>query len=984
MTGHEGPAVRFAIMGPARVWRGEDEVDLGPVQQRALLALLMARAGDVVSTDEMTTLLWRGDPPADPVNAIYRHVGVLRRLLQPQLPVRSVGRWLLRESSGYRLAADVAAVDLLRFRDQVRRARQLARAGDAEQAVAIFREALDLRSGSAASGLPTDIRAHSAFAAVDSEYLAAVKHAADAALACAAGPVMVPVLHRVAAEHPLDEAVQARLVLCLAASGQRAEALDMWHEVRRVLADELGVPPGAELRDAQQKVLVGTVVPAAREGAANTGAPPQGEAPPTESVRAPGFSAALAPRPSDSSGGVRVVTRPAQLPPDLAPFAGRQRELDLATGFLSLYDGSDATAIVAIQGMAGVGKSTTAVHWARQVAHRFPDGQLYVNLRGFEPGAQAVDPGDAIRVLLEALGVTADQIPAALNARVSLYRTLLADRRILVFLDNARDAVQVRPLLPGGGGCLVLVTSRDRLLGLAAVDGARIIQLGLLSDTEARELLTRRLGEARLAAEPAAAADIIATCAGLPLALALVASRAAARPRFPLSAVVAELRGSRHGLLDTLRDRDPMGDLEAVLSWSYDALSRQAARVLRLTVLHPGPDITRSAVASLGGVGVREADRLLHELVRTNMLVEHRPGRFTCHDLLREYAAKRIAHDSAAERSAAGLRLLDHYVCTARTAAHLLSPWWVEAEPMEASAGVVCEEFADAGQALVWFSAERVVLRELVAHAARKGAHGHVWRLAWAMERFLDRQGHANDAVKILGAGLSAALREGNRSAQAHLHRALARANTRLGRHGTARRHIRTSLTVFAEIGDSLGLAHAHRCHGWIMDQLGRYEASLGEARQALVLYRSLGNRVAEISALHALGWTHLLRGEPRLAEGYFARSITSIKAYRDPYAEASAWYSLGCSRQEMGRYDAALECYRTALAGYRDGADHYNEATVLDRMGDALRALGDPAAAHRMWADAIDVMAQFDGAATAAIRAKRDADSVPEAGLFG
>ncbi|XUL85477.1 BTAD domain-containing putative transcriptional regulator [Streptomyces galilaeus] len=493
--------MRFAVLGPVRVWRDGGEVPLGAAQQRLLLALLMAHAGRPVAMEEMQLALWGEAPPGSPANAVYRHVGVLRRLLEPELPMRATGRWLVRDAGGYRLNASPQTLDVLRFRELVRRARE---AGGAEAAVPLYLEALNLRTGTVATGVPVEARSHPAFNALEREHLGVVEEAADAGAGTGAVGQLLAVLHRAAAEHPLDEPLQAHLVGALAATGQRAAALDTWRRVRAVLASELGVEPGAELRAVQEEVL--------REGAAATPAAP-GPAAPRRAKPArlsvvpdtPARRSAPDPHPDP-------FVRPTQLPSELGSFTGRRAELAQLAG-LSAKE-APGMRIAVISGMGGIGKTTLAVRWAYRIAHRFPDGQLYVNLRGFDPGGAATDPGEALRGFLEALGVPPQRMPTGTDAQTGLYRSLLARRRVLILLDNALDSEQVRPLLPGSPGCLVVVTSRDRLFGLVTAEAAHPLTLDRLSSDEARESLVRRLGADRVSAEPDAVAEIIARCGG--------------------------------------------------------------------------------------------------------------------------------------------------------------------------------------------------------------------------------------------------------------------------------------------------------------------------------------------------------------------------------------------------------------------------------------------------------------------------------------
>ncbi|WP_157968607.1 AfsR/SARP family transcriptional regulator [Streptomyces geranii] len=1050
--------MRFSVLGPVRVWRDSGEVRLGAAQQRLLLALLMAHAGQPVTMEETVRALWGESPPGRPANAVYRHIGVLRRLLEPELAMRATGGWLVRDIGGYRLNASPDSLDLLRFRELVRRARTARGSGgmggtggdsggSATAAVPLFLEALALRTGAVATGIPAEARSHPAIEALEREYLTVVKEAADVPMTPAAAGQLLAVLHRTAADHPLDEPLQARLVRTLAATGQRAEALDTWHRVRLLLDAELGVAPGAELRAAQRDVLRQDEPVATRLAAGptrtNSTSSANGNSPnrtngtsgtnSTGSKGSPGVARlngttrtggsdgangksrsirplrterpktvpagrlAVVPALEDAqarhgrdtagTGGagpfVRAVpdpfVRPAQLPADLVTFAGRRAELAQVTGLSA--DPAPGLRIAAISGMGGIGKTTLAVRWAHRIAHRFPDGQLYVNLRGFDPGGAATDPGQALRGFLEALGVPGQRIPAGANAQTGLYRTLLARRRVLILLDNARDAEQVRPLLPGSPGCLVVVTSRDRLLGLVTAEAARPLALDRLPAAEARESLARRLGADRLLADPAAVDEIVARCAGLPLALAVVATRAAANPDFPLTAVADELR-TAHGSLDAFTDTDPAGDVRAVFSWSYRALSPGAARLLRLLSLHPGPDVTVSAAAAVADVEPDAARLLLAELTRSHLLTEHAPGRYNCHDLLRTYAMERAGRDETTEaREAAVHRLLDHYLHTAHAAGLLYSPLWRTSPLTAATAGARPEALADDKRALRWYTAERQVLPAVAGLAAEQGYDGHVWSLAWTLERFMDRQGHWHESVALHRAGLDAAVRDGDRVAQAHLLRGLARASARLERYDDARTHIGRSLALCAELGDLPGLAHAHRSHAWLLDRLADYDGALDAAGRALALYRTIGDHGAATSAQHALGWTHVLRGDHRQATVHLEEALAGLDGlYGTRYGKAGTWDSLGIARHHLGEHQRAIAAFQCALRLYREVGDTYSEAGTLRHLGDTYLAVGDPGSARTVWEHALRLLTPADPTAASELRTRLQAlgDAVP------
>jgi tetratricopeptide (TPR) repeat protein len=665
---------------------------------------------------------------------------------------------------------------------------------------------------------------------------------------------------------------------------------------------------------------------------------------------------------------------PRQLPAAVACFTGRGAELAALTGMLGEAGpggGPGTVVISAIGGTAGVGKTALAVQWAHQVAGRFGDGQLYVNLRGYDPSGAPVAPEAAIRGFLDALGVAPERIPPGPEAQAGLYRSVLAGKRVLIVLDNARDERQVRPLLPAGPGSLVLVTSRSQLSGLAAADGARLISLDVLSHAEAVQLLTARLGAARSGADPAAAGQIAHLCACLPLALAVAAARAAARPGFALAGLAAELADAA-GRLDALDVGDPALTVRAVLSWSYRQLSGPAARMFRLLGLHPGPDITAAAAASLAGRAQPQARALLDELAHAHLIAEHLPGRYACHDLLRAYAAEQARHTGSdtARRQATG-RVLDHYLHTAARAALLLYPAKEPVVLAPARPGAAAEQPADHSQALAWFQAEHQVLLAVVTLAAESGFDSHAWQLPWAMATFLDARGHWHEWAATQRTALAAATRLGDTAAQAQSGCLLANACTELGDHDQARDHCASSLALYQRLGDHLGQARVQYSLGLLADRQGRYADSLGHAEQALRLCQAIGNKANEAIALNTVGWCHGLLGDYQQARVFCRQALTLCAGAGYRRLEGAAWDSVGYAEHHLGNFAEAAACYQRAVSLYRESGDRFHEPETLTRLGDARHAAGELAQAREAWQQALAILEDIQHPDAGQVRAK-------------
>ncbi|MGY5128265.1 ATP-binding protein [Streptomyces nigrescens] len=683
-----------------------------------------------------------------------------------------------------------------------------------------------------------------------------------------------------------------------------------------------------------------------------------------------GFCAAAAPGPIDPP--IQPVSRPpqnphrtvpAQLPPDVRGFTGRAAHLD-ALDAIAAAGGQQPTTVVvtAIDGSAGVGKTTLAVHWAHRVADRFDDGQLYVNLRGFAPTGAPMPPAEAIRAFLDAFHVPPQRIPAGLDAQAALYRSLLAGKRMLIVLDNARDVDQVRPLLPGAPGCLVLVTSRNQLTGLVAAEGAHPLGLDPLTPREACDLLTHRLGAQRVTAEPEPAEAIIAACGRFPLALAIVAARAATRPHLPLHTLADELSGTATGL-DALSTGEPATDIRAVFSWSYHALSPDAAQLFRLLGLHPGPDTSAPAAASLAALPVAQVRPLLAELARANLIAEHTPGRYALHDLLRAYATDLAHHvDPDEHRHAATHRLLDHYLHTAHTADRLL----VRARDLitltPPQPGATVDHPTDQQQALAWFTAERRALLAAVGHAAAAGFDTHTWQLAWILWTFLERQGHWHDLAAAGRTAVAAARRLADPTVQTRAHLVLASVSTRyLDRLDDAHAHLQQALELSTQDGDQVWQAHTHFNLSLLRERQGHHTEALDHAQQALNLLRAAGHRRGQARAINRVGWCQALLGDHQQALTACRQSLCLHQELDDPLGQAKSWDTLGYAHHQLGHHAQAVSCYQHAHTLFRDLGDRYHEADILTHLGDTHHAAGNASAAHDAWQHALAILTDLD-----------------------
>ncbi|MEV0132537.1 tetratricopeptide repeat protein [Dactylosporangium sp. NPDC050688] len=877
------------------------EVELGPAKQRIVLAALLADAGLTVTVPDLVDRVWGDEPPAEARNSLYTYVSRLRRLLRRASVPGDEPAVLIRHSGGYELRIDPDRVDVHRFRRLVTAAAVGDTAGDAQRAGAL-REALRLWRGAPLADL------HGEWAARTrqrwcGEQVAATLAWADVELRLGRAAAVIGPLAALAAEHPLDESLTAALMRALHAGGRGAEALDRYARARRRLIDELGVEPGRELQAVHLSVLHDSA----------------GSAPGTASTAA---------------------ATPAQLPPAVAAFTGRAAGLAALDTVLSEAGGPAGPGVVTITGTAGVGKTALAVHWAHQRADRFPDGQLYVNLRGYAAGPP-VPPIDALAALLRSLGVGAERIPVELAEATALYRSTLAGRRVLVVLDNARAAEQVRPLLPGASGCLVLVTSRDRLGGLVALDGAHRVTLDVLAAAEAGLLLERLLGERRVRAEREAAAELAAVCAYLPLALRIAAANLAGRPHRSIAGQVAELRdGNRLAALAI--DGDEEAAVRVAFDLSYRSVSPGARRMFRLLGLVPGADVSVAAAAALAGAAPAVTAPLLDQLAAAHLIDECAADRYTFHDLLRRYASEHAeAGDGGHGEPVAALRrLLSWYLHTLDHATRLLRGH-MTLLPLPTGAPVGLE-FAGTAEALAWLDSERHNLVAAVRHAAVSGPHETAWLLADRLRPHFVVDGQVVDLVAVAGAGLAAAEAAADLDGQSSMHHGLGCADFLLGRHDLAVGHLEQALMLAGRGGWRDGEAAFTGNLGLVQHEVGRLEDALRRHGRALELYRLGGHLGSAANVMINLGNVYHDMGRLVDAAVVLTESVTLNRQAGLDSGAATAMDSLGAVEHSLGHFDRALELSARALTIHRKVGSRYHEARLLNSMARVHADLGN------------------------------------------
>ncbi|MDX2679415.1 BTAD domain-containing putative transcriptional regulator [Streptomyces sp. NY05-11A] len=969
--------LRVTVLGPLALHRDGSPVELPSVLQRSLLGLLAMQPGVVVGTDEIVDVLWGEQPPRTCRQLVQTYVRRLRDLIDPDRPGADEGRVLRATKGGYWADLSAEESDVATFDELLGQARRAETGGDRAAALEAYGRALGCWRGPVLADGGERVRAHPTAVAIGGRQVAAAVARADLALVLGSAEEVVADLRELSTREPLHEELAGRLMLALASRGQQAAALDVFTRISRRLDAELGLQPSAALRAAHLRVLRGEI-------------PPKPPALPA----LPALPGRVSPPAAD-----RPV--PAQLPGPTLGFTGRDeqlRQLDALLPDPTTGDGhhrTQGTVLAAITGTGGVGKTALAVHWAHRVRDRFPDGELFVDLRGHSAQAP-VRPVEALARFLLALGVATERIPGTPEAAADLYRTLSAGRRMLVVLDNAVDPEQVRPLLPGGPGCVVLVTSRDRLAGLAARDGARRIGVDVLAPEESRLLLRRTLGESRVDADPQAVADLAHACGHLPLALRISAANLDHTPWRTLRDQADELReGDRLTALSVTGDQTTA--VRTAFSLSYHALDAPVRRVFRLLALLPGPETGLQAAAVVTGTTTEDAARLVERLTAAHLLREHRPGRYRFHDLVALYAAERLRlEESDTSRRSASDALYTWLLAAVDRCALLLYPGMKQRLPGDEDAArsdAALPEITDAAAAMRWLDAELPNLAAAVHRAAAEG-HPAAWLLANALRGYAWIRKHTVDWTALGQAALAAACAAGEPLAEAAMHHLLGHAHVQQGHVGTAITHFERLLALAEADGWLEGAAIAHtnlsmvtRLSGRLrrsaehleraaeLDQrgglsdghpivlgnlahvlrdLGRLSESLDCLVRAERLPAALDNQHNRIRRLADLGRTRHLLGDTAEAARHLQAALVMARECGDLGGEAYVLRLTASSRRDAGDLVRALELARTATVLSDQDADDYFRAAARLTLGSALLALGRYGEASEAWWEAL------------------------------
>jgi len=958
--------MRFRILGPLEVWTGGEWQSITAEKWRALLAGLLLRANQVVSTEVLVDELWDDGPPARAKNLVSIYVLRLRRLLGD-----SDGRLLAYRSPGYILNLAEGDLDATRFDSLVADGRHALDDGDPVRAAALLSAGLGLWRGPFLANVPPTPLISSSAERTTEHRLAATELWAQAAVACDRHDEVITELRGLVGQHPLREGLWLALLRALDGAGRRAEALEAYGQARAAISDELGVDPGADLRRQYAELLAADAAGASARGGESI---PAGELPGTISMGS--YTESVAATESATAAGLPAppvdptVPRPSQLPADIGDFTGREVQVqhlcDMLTGGTAVAS-PGAFPIAFVAGAGGLGKTTLAIHAAHGIRDHFPDGQLYVDLLGAT--AQPLRPGDVLARFLRNLGVDGDRVPAGDEERAALYRTLLTGRRVLIVLDNARDTAQVRPLLPGSASCSVLVTTRNRTADLAST---RFFDLDVLEDDEALALFTRILGDERALAEPEATAQVLEACAGLPLAIRICAARLAARSHWPIASMARRLQDQRRRL-----DELKVGDLAVRASFqvSYDSLQppggqpagqAHPARVFRLLGLWQGPSVSLPAVTALAGVADHDGDKVedaLEGLVDAHLLDSPVPGWYRFHDLLRAYATERAnAEETEQDRAAAVRLLLRWYLHTADGAAHTVAPHRTHI-PLAAGAGPAVGDarmlrFGSSEEALAWYESERANIVAATRQAAQAGLHDIAWRLPAGLFPVFSRRDNWSDVIATHRVAVESAMLAGTRPGEGWVRNNLGFA---LGRvwDSEAIDHLHQALAIRRELGDRSGEAQTALSIGEWYFKMGGGPATATQAYQAALEAARQADRPSLITAaLSNLGEMYLELGRLEEAADCF-RQVRDVSTDPTAYGQAYALHNLGRIYVELGRLKEAIASLRQALPMHERTGDLSGIATTYRYLGQAYQAAGEFQSARESWAAALAIFRQ-------------------------
>jgi len=929
--------VRFGVLGPVEARAGGGELVVLAAKPRALLAVLLVHAGRPVSRDRLIAALWPDPAPPSARRVVSTYVSGLRASLG--LPRHGPLPRLALIGDGYRLEAAPGEVDLQVFGDLAGRGRRTLSDGDAVAAAMLLEQALGLWRGEPAQDVTLYGESALLLAGLSERRLLAEEDRVQAGLALGEDAALIAGLQVLAAAHPLRERPWGLLMTALYRSGRQGEALAAYQRLRARLVAELGAEPGSRLRELHQQMLSGEPLPG--------------------TLAAPVVLTPLA------------VAR--QLPADVRHFTGRAGELDQLDTVTSApgTDLPESVVITVISGTAGVGKTALAIRWAHQAARRFPDGQLHASLHGHGPASPA-DPHTVLSSFLRALGVAPERIPGTPDEAAGLYRSLLDGKKVLILLDNAAGAEQVRPLLPAAAGCLVIVTSRRSLAGLGARDGAIRITLAALPAGEAIQLLRVIIGPGRADAEPDALAAIASQCAYLPLALRIAAERAITRPHHPLAWLAGQLAATREPLDTLAADDDPATSVRAVLSWSYQSLTPDPARMFRLLGLHPGPDISILAAAALAATSRAQAQRLLDELADVHLAEEPAPGRYRLHDLLRAYAAERaIADEDPDGRATALRRVLTWYMHAADAADRMLAPAKRHVDLPAPPAEPGLSRLPDYPAALAWCDAEQANLAAAIEAAASHGEADIAWKLQAAMLVYFDIRQLWATMISCGQAALAAARHAGDARAEARLLSGLGKPYRSLRRYDEALGFLQRALWIRQQTGDLLGEGAVWNNLGSVHNDMGRLDDAIGCFWRALDVAVRIGDQYGESIALSNLAEAYLLLRCPDQVSEPARQAVAIARQIGQPDTEAFALTSLGGACLALGQPAGALEHYQQALTAWQHAGDRHSIAAAHHRLGDLLHDTGHTSQARHHWGQALAIHEQTGDPKAPELRAR-------------